>query len=207
MPVPECLQDTSCLKNVKAGTPTQFARMMDKLGVTMIFANSSQAKGRVERYNGTAQMRLPNDLIRWKIPHNYDFLNDWFNRKYRLYLNMKFSYPVKDPNDLFRPIPADFNSSKIFRAEYPRQIRNNVFSMGNSLYTAVTSDGEVVPFNQKQSITVYEDAITEEIYIERYGKHYTCMKVGERKRDRIYSVNNEKELQKVLNEMSEEKTK
>ena len=33
------------------------------------------------------------------------------------------------------------------------------------------------------------------------------MKVGERKRDRIYSVNNEKELQKVLNEMSEEKTK
>ncbi len=78
--------------------------MMDKLGVTMIFANSSQAKGRVERYNGTAQMRLPNDLIRWKIPHNYDFLNDWFNRKYRLYLNMKFSYPVKDLNDLFRPI-------------------------------------------------------------------------------------------------------
>ena len=31
------------------------------------------------------------------------------------------------------------------------------------------------------------------------------MKVGERKRDRIYSVNNEKELQKVLNEMAEEK--
>ena len=89
------------------------ARMMDKLGITMIFANSSQAKGRVERYNGTAQMRLPNDLIRWKMPHNcYDFLNDRFNRKYRLYLNMKFSYPVKDPNDLFRPIPADFNSSE-----------------------------------------------------------------------------------------------
>ena len=123
----------------------------------MIFANSSQAKGRVERYNGTAQMRLPNDLIRWKIPHNYDFLNDWFNRKYRLYLNMKFSYPVKDPNDLFRPVPADFNYLEIFRAEYPRQIRNNVFSMGNSLYTAVTSDGEVVRFNQKQSITVYEN--------------------------------------------------
>lgn len=207
--IPEALYSDkfSVFRSVKAGTPTQFARMMDKLGVTMIFANSSQAKGRVERYNGTAQMRLPNDLIRWKIPHNYDFLNDWFNRKYRLYLNMKFSYPVKDPNDLFRPIPADFNSSKIFRAEYPRQIRNNVFSMGNSLYTAVTSDGEVVPFNQKQSITVYEDAITEEIYIERYGKHYTCMKVGERKRGRIYSVNNEKELQKVLNEMAEEKNK
>ena len=55
--------------------------------------------------------------------------------------------------------------------------------------------------------SVYEDAITEEIYIERYGKHYTCIKVGERKRDRIYSVNNEKELQKVLNEMAEEKAK
>ena len=76
--IPEALYSDkfSVFRSVKAGTPTQFARMMDKLGVTMIFANSSQAKGRVERYNGTAQMRLPNDLIRWKIPHNYDFLND-----------------------------------------------------------------------------------------------------------------------------------
>ena len=53
----------------------------------------------------------------------------------------------------------------------------------------------------------YIDAITDEIYIERYGKHYTCMKVGERKRDNYYTVSNEKELQKVLNEMNANKNK
>ena len=51
------------------------------------------------------------------------------------------------------------------------------------------------------------DAITDEIYIERYGKHYTCMKVGERKRNNFYTVSNEKELQRVLNEMKEDKNK
>ena len=152
-------------------------------------------------------MRLPNDLIRWKVPHNYDYLNDWFNKKYRLYLNAKFSYPVKDPHELFTPVPFDFNYSEVFRAEYQRQIRNDVFSMGNCLYTPVTSNGEIVHLSQKQNITVYIDAITDEIYIERYGKHYTCMKVGERKRDNYYTVSNEKELQKVLNEMNANKNK
>jgi len=207
--IPEALYSDkfSFFRSVKAGTPTQFASMMNKLGITMIFANSAQAKGRVERYNGTAQMRLPNDLIRWKVPHNYDYLNDWFNRKYRLYLNAKFSYPVKDPHELFTPVPFDFNYSEVFRAEYQRQIRNDVFSMGNCLYTPVTSNGEIVHLSQKQNITVYIDAITDEIYIERYGKHYTCMKVGERKRDNYYTVSNEKELQKVLNEMNANKSK
>ena len=207
--IPEALYSDkfSVFRSVKAGTPTQFASMMNKLGITMIFANSAQAKGRVERYNGTAQMRLPNDLIRWKVPHNYDYLNDWFNKKYRLYLNAKFSYPVKDPHELFTPVPFDFNYSEVFRAEYQRQIRNDVFSMGNCLYTPVTSNGEIVHLSQKQNITVYIDAITDEIYIERYGKHYTCMKVGERKRDNYYTVSNEKELQKVLNEMNANKNK
>ena len=205
--IPEALYSDkfSVFRSVKTGTPTQFAKMMDKLRVTMIFANSSQAKGRVERYNGTAQLRLPNDLIRWKIPHNYDLLNDWFNTKYRHYLNAKFSFPVKDPNDAFRPVPRDFNYAEVFRGEYPRQIRNDVFSLENSLYTPVTEDGEPVHFNQKSSIMVYVDAVTEEIYIERYGKHYTCMKVGERKHDPIFDVENEKELQRVLNEMKESK--
>ena len=51
---------------------------MDKLGIDMIFANTSQAKGLRERDNGTAQRRLPNDIIRFKIK-DYDQLNIWFN--------------------------------------------------------------------------------------------------------------------------------
>ena len=41
---------------------TQFGRAMDELGVTMIFARSPQAKGRVERVNRTLQDRLVKEL-------------------------------------------------------------------------------------------------------------------------------------------------
>ena len=68
---------------------TSFGLMMEKLGIEMIFANTSQAKGLIERYNGTAQRRLPNDIIRFKIK-DYDQLNLWFNDFYIKYLNHFF---------------------------------------------------------------------------------------------------------------------
>lgn len=82
---------------------TQFGMMMKDLGIEMIFANSAQAKGRIERYNGTVQRRLPNDIIRFSI-HDYETLNEWFNRDYLPYIRSKFSFTPLDPNDVFVPI-------------------------------------------------------------------------------------------------------
>ena len=62
----------------KEDSLTQFGMMMEDLGIETIYANTSQAKGRVERYNGTVQRRLPNDIRRFKI-RTYDELNEWFN--------------------------------------------------------------------------------------------------------------------------------
>ena len=45
-----------------AGTTTQFGRAMEELGTQLIFALSSQAKGRVERTAGTFQDRLITEL-------------------------------------------------------------------------------------------------------------------------------------------------
>ena len=45
-----------------AGTPTQFGRAMEELGIQLIFAMSPQAKGRVERTAGTFQDRLITEL-------------------------------------------------------------------------------------------------------------------------------------------------
>jgi transposase len=42
--------------------PTQFGRAMKELGVELILANSPQAKGRVERMNGTLQDRLVKEM-------------------------------------------------------------------------------------------------------------------------------------------------
>ena len=45
-----------------AADPTQFSRAMDELGIQLIFAQSPQAKGRVERTAGTVQDRLVSEL-------------------------------------------------------------------------------------------------------------------------------------------------
>ena len=42
--------------------PTQFGRAMKELGITQVFAHSPEAKGRVERINGTFQDRLVSEL-------------------------------------------------------------------------------------------------------------------------------------------------
>ena len=72
----------------KNGELTQFGQMMNDLGIRMIFAGSPQAKGRIERYNGTCQSRLPNDIKCFGIK-DYNELNVWFNITYRKYLNQK----------------------------------------------------------------------------------------------------------------------
>ena len=46
----------------RAIVPTQWGRALRELGVTQIFAHSPEAKGRVERANGTFQDRLGSEL-------------------------------------------------------------------------------------------------------------------------------------------------
>lgn len=187
-------------RSVKNGAPSQFGRMCGQLHIEQIFANSPEGKGRVERYNGTAQNRLPNDIIRFGIPHDYNVLNDWFNSFYIKYLNSKFAFSPTDPHDSYIKLPADFNYSRIFRAEYPRVIFNTMFSMNNRLYSPFDENGELLVLNNRKQITVCIDIISEEMYIEYYGKHYTCFPVGERKRDKVRAVEGQKQLQELLDE-------
>jgi hypothetical protein len=53
---------TGKMSIVDTGKPTQFGRAMRELGVTQVFARSPEAKGRIERANGTFQDRLVCEL-------------------------------------------------------------------------------------------------------------------------------------------------
>ena len=79
-----------------AGGDTLFSLMMKRIGIDQIYANSAEAKGRVERYNGTVQRRIINDIIRFRNKgvklDDYDDLNKWFNDFYCEYINSKFSF-------------------------------------------------------------------------------------------------------------------
>ena len=69
---------TTILWDQKDDALTEVGRMLDELGIELIYANSPEAKGKIEKMNFTIQNRLLNDIIRFNIK-TYDELNKWFN--------------------------------------------------------------------------------------------------------------------------------
>lgn len=76
----------------KTPAETQFGRAMRELGVELILAHSPQAKGRVERMNGTLQDRLVKALRREKIADigkANQYLDDVFLPEFNLKFTVK----------------------------------------------------------------------------------------------------------------------
>ncbi len=83
---------------------TQFGRAMRELGVEMIFANSPQAKGRVERANGTLQDRLVKGL-RLKGIRQIEAANEYLEREFLPDHNRRFGCCAAGAADVHRKLP------------------------------------------------------------------------------------------------------
>lgn len=84
---------------------TQFGRAMRQLGVEMIFANSPQAKGRVERANGTLQDRLVKAL-RLAGVSSLEQANAFLEREFLPEHNRRFASSSAGLADVHRHVPA-----------------------------------------------------------------------------------------------------
>ena len=113
---------TSILWNQKDGELTQVGRMLEELGIELIYANSSEAKGKIEKMNFTIQNRLLNDIKRFNIK-TYEELNKWFNDFYIDYINKKFSYKPKEEETEFIPL-GNTDLTKIMCIKEERIILN-----------------------------------------------------------------------------------
>ncbi|MBR3383785.1 MAG: hypothetical protein IKG69_01020, partial [Atopobiaceae bacterium] len=190
----------SVFRAVKDGSPTQLALMMRDLGIHMIFAGSPQAKGRVERYNSTAQMRLPTDLIRFGVA-GYGAINGWFNDFYAPYLNAKFSYAPLDPRSDFMPLSASLDLSEVFRTRESRLSRGCSISYKGVVYMMVDADGVILEAPDDTRLDVHVDAITEELYVERSGKRWACVPVARREGTGFSDIQDRRALQRLLSDM------
>ena len=106
-------------------TITQFQRAMQSLDIELICANSSQAKGRVERVNGTLQDRLTKEMrlagitgIEAANAFLPGFIPD-FNRR--------FAVLPSSPLDAHRrSLPSPEALKRIFSRQYEREISKNL---------------------------------------------------------------------------------
>ena len=102
------------------GTPTQFSRAMEELGVQMIFALSPQAKGRVERSAGTLQDRLVTELRlvgASSIGEANSVLEQFLPR-----FNRRFGVPPRHAEPAFRPLDPEVRLEHVLCFKHRRTV-------------------------------------------------------------------------------------
>lgn len=102
---------------------TQFARMLEEVGVAVILAGSPQAKGRVERTHGTDQDRLVS-LLRLANACTLEEAN--LVLEYHLEdFNSRFTVPPGDPKPAWRSAPSQPELDEIFCLKETRKVTND----------------------------------------------------------------------------------
>lgn len=153
---------TTILWDPKEDNQTQVDRMSEELGIELIYANTAEAKGKIEKMNQTIQNRLLNDIIRFKIK-TYDELNKWFNDYYIDYINKKFSYEPKEEETEFIPLEST-DLTKIMYLKEERTILNgNMISYKNHYYIPINEDGTDYIFYKGTKVEVWEDIFDNKI--------------------------------------------
>lgn len=104
------------------GRLTDFGRAMKELNIETIFANSPQAKGRVERVNRTLQDRLVKALRRQDIS-NIAEANKYVQKRFISEYNSKFAVNTEVPDAHRRTTGYDLKN--IFCYKTSRQVRND----------------------------------------------------------------------------------
>lgn len=99
-------------------------RAMVSLGTELIFANSPQAKGRVERGNRTHQDRLVKAFRREGISTLAD-ANRFLDEAYLPEHNQRFALHDGAIPNVHRPIPPELNLANVFCFQTQRQINND----------------------------------------------------------------------------------
>ncbi|MGF6364183.1 hypothetical protein M2144_000001 [Lachnospiraceae bacterium PFB1-22] len=100
---------------------TQFGRSMHELGVDMIFANTPQAKGRIERLWVTLQSRLPVEFAKRGI-NTLTAANE-FLANYRFQYNEKFSVEPES-DSLFVPLQEGIDIDEVLCIKHTRKTDN-----------------------------------------------------------------------------------
>jgi transposase-like protein len=103
---------------------TQFGRALRELDVELILARSPQAKGRVERANGTLQDRLVKALRRAGIS-SLATANTFLEETFLSEFNARFGKPAADPCDAHRPLAAEIDLDRMLSVRAPRTVQHD----------------------------------------------------------------------------------
>lgn len=117
---------------------TQFGTAMKSLDIKLIYANTPQAKGRIERMNQTLQDRLVKELRLQKIstPEEANAFLPAFIKDF----NSRFAVVPKDPNNAHRELLPEHDLDRVFIIKENRTLTKNLtFQHNNTIYQVQTN--------------------------------------------------------------------
>ena len=113
---------------------TQFGRALQELGIELIPAGSPQAKGRVERFNGTAQDRLVKEL-RLAGASTIQQANVVLEKVFLPWFNRRCSVKPASANNAHRPLAASMKLAAILSIQERRKLANDyTIRFDNTIY-------------------------------------------------------------------------
>lgn len=156
---------------------TQFQRAMSELQIEPIFANSPEAKGRVERLFGVLQDRLIKELRLAKI-NNIEDANK-FLKKYLVKFNKQFGVEPKSKTDLHRALSEKEAGSigGILSRQTKRVVQNDFTISFRSRWYQLTKDQPVTIGKHDQVLV--EERTNGDIKIRFRGKYLNYERLPE----------------------------
>lgn len=151
-------------KNALSGNGiTQFGRAMKELDIKIIYANTPQAKGRIERMNQTLQDRLVKELRLQQISTLEEanaFLPTFLEN-----FNQRFAIVPKDPANAHRDLLPEHNLENIFTIKEHRTLSKNLtFQHKNVIYQVITEREAYIMRNAKIVIEENQEGEIKAIY-------------------------------------------
>ena len=108
-------------RDASAEPPTQIGRALRELGIEWIAAQSPQAKGRIERFFGTAQDRLVKGL-RKVGARTLEQANGYLADNYLPLWERRFSQPPRQAGDAHRPLEAALDLDSVLSRVEQRMV-------------------------------------------------------------------------------------
>jgi transposase len=139
---------------------SQVKRALKELGIHVVFANSPEAKGRIERLWGTLQDRLIPEM-RIRNITSYEAANEFLQEQFlpNEYAN-KFKVIPANLQTAYKPLPTGINLSEIFCLKIHRSVnRDHTYSWNNEIYR-INSPLKHSIHKQKIEIRTYQDLST-----------------------------------------------
>ena len=134
---------------------TQVKRALAELGITIIFANSAEAKGRIERHWQTLQDRMIPEM-RLRNIKSYEAANDYMQEQFLPNdYNKVFKVVPADLEPGWRKLPKSIDLEEIFCLKHARSVKSDHTYSFNGVTYRIKSDLKYSIHNQKVEIRIY----------------------------------------------------